>query len=123
MDMEKTLAELERRVEANALTIAVVSLELHLYKARIAKQRWGSPGGNDVALLELEEARHLVTGTDWPAEVRPAADAFVARLDSYVKYLKAFDVTRVSFEESRLDGAFTDLERKVKEWGRAGTST
>ena len=55
------------------LWIAVVNIDLQLYKASIYKLRWGTPGGIDTAIPCYDEALQTLAETEWPGEVEIGA--------------------------------------------------
>jgi hypothetical protein len=110
---EDTLTIIEKQVRANSLGLVVLAIDLYLYKAHIAQRRWGTPGGNDVAQEHYQHIQQLLACTDWPAELAPAAAALDKRIANYRTILKAKDVTRASFEATRLAEDFRALQESA----------
>jgi hypothetical protein len=113
---EKTLTALHRQVQANALGQVVLTIDLYLYKAQIAQQRWGTPGGNDVALQHYAYVAELVGRTEWPSELDERVADFEMHLGRFREFLKAQDITRVSFQATRLASAFVALREGMEAW-------
>jgi hypothetical protein len=117
---EVDLAILQKQVRANSLATVIVTIDLYLYKAHIAQRRWGTPGGNDVALQHYDRIRTLVERTDWPVALAEKVATFRTHLDRFHAYLKAMDVTRVSSEATRLANAFESLREGLETWSSSG---
>ena len=117
---ESDFAVLQKQVRVNALGLVLGRIDLYLYKAQIAQRRWGTPGGNDVALEHYEAIQGLLDQTDWPAALEEGVRMFEAHLTRFRGYLKAMDVTRVSFEATRMANAFKALQEDLGSWALSG---
>jgi hypothetical protein len=107
----------ERQTIHNMLSIAVVNIDLQLYKGSVYKLRWGSPGvGLDMALPCYQEARRTVEGTGWPEELREEARDLAERIGRYIGTLEARDVTSASGQHSQLMASFERLRDQVRTW-------
>ena len=113
---ESALTALHKQVRANALGQVVLTIDLYLYKAQIAQQRWGTPGGNDVALQHYAYVAELVGRTAWPSELNERVAEFEVHLGRFREFLKAQDITRVSFQATRLAAAFVALREGLESW-------
>lgn len=113
---DTALAQLQKQVRALALGQVVLTFDLYLYKAQIAQRRWGTPGGNDVALRHYQTIQELLAETAWPAELASQVADFGAHLSRFRQLLKAQDVTRVSSEATRLATAFAALREGLQSW-------
>lgn len=116
---EKAFAALQKQARATGLEVILVSIDLYLYKAQIAQRRWGSPGGNDAALGYYETVEELVARASWPEALAQQVEDFNTHLARFRGYLKAQDVTRVSFEATRLEQAFQALGAGLHAWASA----
>jgi len=96
--------------------MVILTIDLYLYKAHIAQRRWGTPGGNDVALEHYDRIQTLVERTDWPAALEGQVEGFQTHLTRFRAYLKAMDITRVSAEATRLANAFEALREGLETW-------
>lgn len=105
-----------QQLQKNTLWIAVVNIDLQLYKASIYKLRWGTPGGIDVALPCYDEALQVLAETDWPGEIADNARALAGRINKFKATLNARDVTTASSDVTRLMYAFEDLRAGVRYW-------
>jgi hypothetical protein len=106
-----------QQVQKNALWIAVVNIDLQLYKASIYKLRWGTPGGIDVALPCYDEALTILGETTWPdGRLGADATALAGRIRKFKETLIARDVTTASADLTRLMYAFEDLRAGVRYW-------
>jgi len=118
-----------QQLTKNTLWIAVVNIDLQLYKASIYKLRWGTPGGIDVALPCYDEALQVLAETDWPGVIAKDARVLAARIQKFKATLQARDVTTASSDVTRLMYAFEDLRSGVRYWpkdppaGAAGMRT
>jgi hypothetical protein len=100
----------ERQTIHNMLSIAVVNIDLQLYKGSVYKLRWGSPGvGLDMALPCYQEA-------SWPEELREEARDLAERIGRYIGTLEARDVTSASGQHSQLMASFERLRDQVRTW-------
>ncbi|MEL7565837.1 MAG: hypothetical protein AAGU27_13230 [Dehalobacterium sp.] len=115
-NLEERIEKLEKQSIGNRLLTTLVNVELHIYKAEICRGRWGSPGGIDIGVLELAEARRILDYTPWPEELADSAKNANARIEKYAGYLKNKDITMVSYEDTRMKEAFKKLEEAVLEW-------
>ena len=98
------------------LWIAVVNIDLQLYKASIYKLRWGTPGGIDTAIPCYDEALQTLAQTDWPGKLGPLAAALAGRIRKFKETLDARDITIASADLTRLNYAFEDLRAGVRYW-------
>jgi len=105
-----------QQLKKNTLWIAVVNIDLQLYKASIYKLRWGTPGGIDVALPCYDEALQVIAETDWPGKLADQARVLAARIQKFKATLDARDVTTASADLTRLMYAFEDLRAGVRYW-------
>jgi hypothetical protein len=96
--------------------MAVLALDLQLYKASIYKLRWGTPGGLDQALPCYDEALRVLDGTDWPSELGGAAGELKEKVVAYRATLADRDVTTASAQQSRMMLAFEALRDQVRAW-------
>jgi hypothetical protein len=119
MPTEINLSALQKQVQANSLGLVVITIDLYLYKSQIAQRRWGTPGGNDVALEHYQAIQRLLARTPWPAELADAAAALDERIERFRVLLKAKDQTRVSFESTRLAADFHALQEGLLAWASA----
>jgi hypothetical protein len=113
----------ERQTIHNMLSIAVVNIDLQLYKGSVYKLRWGSPGvGLDMAVPCYREAKRTAEETGWPAELGDGARDLAERIGRYIETLEAKDVTSASGQHSQLMASFERLRDQVRAWpdGRAG---
>jgi hypothetical protein len=109
--------DVERQAIHNMLWIAVVNIDLQLYKGSVYKLRWGSPGvGLDMAIPCYQEARRTAEQTRWPAELADAAADLAERVGRYVGVLQAMDVTTASGQHSKLMASFERLRERVRTW-------
>jgi hypothetical protein len=108
--------DMERQVRSNRLWLAVLGLDIQLYKASIYRQRWGSPGGIDQALPCYDEAARILDGTDWPQELRADADDLARRVSAFRETLVAKDVTTASAGHTRMLLSFEELREGVRHW-------
>jgi hypothetical protein len=104
------------QLTSNRLWIAVINLDLQLYKASIYKQRWGTPGGLDQAMPCYDEALRVIDGTSWPEGIQGKAQVLRRRLEKFKVTLGAKDVTTASAEQTRLMYAFEDVREAVRYW-------
>lgn len=111
--LEQRMETLEKQAAHNLIYGLLTGVELHIYKAEICRGRWGSPGGNDIGYLELQEARRLLDRIAWPAQLQEAAQRLDERIAIYAGYLKEKDITMVSLEDTRMKEAYKDLHEKV----------
>lgn len=102
------------------LWIAVLGLDLQLYKGSIYKLRWGTPGGIDQALPCYDEAISILDETDWPEGLGASARDLRERVVAYRATLAAKDVTTASAQGSRMMSAFEALRRGVRAWPDGG---
>ena len=101
----------------NRLWIAVVNIDLQLYKASIYKLRWGTPGsGIDMANPCYDEALQTLAETPWPGKLAGLATALAGRIRKFKETLEARDVTQASSDVTRLNYAFEDLRAGVRYW-------
>jgi hypothetical protein len=101
----------------NMLSIAVVNIDLQLYKGSVYKLRWGSPGvGLDMAIPCYREARRTTEGTGWPEDLRDLATDLAERIGRYIATLEAQDVTSASGQHSQLMASFERLRDAVRTW-------
>jgi hypothetical protein len=99
------------------LWVAVVNIDLQLYKASIYKLRWGTPGsGIDMANPCYDEALQTLGETDWPGKLGGLATALAGRIRKFKETLEARDVTTASSDLTRLNYAFEDLRAGVRYW-------
>lgn len=94
--------------------LAVVDLDLQIYKASIYKQRWLSPGGLDHALLALDEAHQIAESVAWPLTTADHAEVFIKLLVRYTETLNAHDHTTASAQQTALFKALSDLRNSVR---------
>jgi hypothetical protein len=113
---ESVLIALQKQGQANALSQVVLTIDLYMYKAQIAQQRWGTPGGNDVALQHYAYVAELAGRTAWPSELDERVAEFEMHLGRFREFLKAQDITRVSFQATRLAAAFVALRESLESW-------
>jgi hypothetical protein len=113
-----TLAlDVEQQTIRNRLWLAVVNIDLQLYKGSVYKLRWGSPGvGLDVAIPCYLEARRTAEETPWPASLADGANDLTERIGRYVLTLQAQDVTSASAQHSQLMNSFGMLREQVRAW-------
>ena len=105
-----------QQLQKNTLWIAVVNIDLQLYKASIYKLRWGTPGGIDVALPCYDEALQVLAENDWPGKLADHARSLAGRIQKFKATLQAKDVTTASSDLTRLMYAFEDLRAGVRYW-------
>jgi hypothetical protein len=99
------------------LWVAVVNIDLQLYKASNYKLRWGTPGvGIDMAIPCYDEALQTLNETDWPGKLGSLAAALAGRIRKFKETLDARDVTIASADMTRLNYAFEDLRAAVRYW-------
>ena len=103
--------------------IALLALDLQLYKGSIYKLRWGTPGGLDQALPCYDEALRILEGTDWPDELASAVGQLSERVGAYRATLDARDVTTASAQQSRMMLAFEALREGVRAWPEVGAAS
>jgi hypothetical protein len=113
---ETELAALKKQLWANSLGLVLLNVDLNLYKAQIAQRRWGTPGGNDVAQVHYGVIEQLLERTRWPEALDDAVKDFSDHLTIFRGHLKAMDVTRVSYEATRLANAFAALQQGLETW-------
>jgi hypothetical protein len=101
------------------LSLAVVNIDLQLYKGSIYKLRWGTPGGIDQALPCYDEATRVLRDTPWPPELRPLSDTLRDRVAAYRETLVKKDVTSASAESTRMMRAFEALREGARTWPNA----
>jgi hypothetical protein len=112
------MSSLERQTLHNRLWLAVLDIDLQLYKGSVYKLRWGSPGvGLDVGIPCYQEARRTAELTPWPEELREDAGDLAERIAKYVVTLEARDVTSASGQHSGLMQSFETLRERVRAWG------
>jgi hypothetical protein len=99
------------------LWIAVLNIDLQLYKASVYKLRWGTPGsGIDMAMPCYDEALQTLSETDWPGKLGPLGSALAGRIRKFKETLDARDSTMASSDITRLNYAFEDLRAAVRHW-------
>jgi hypothetical protein len=98
------------------LWIAVINIDLQLYKASIYKLRWGTPGGIDQALPCYDEALRVLAGNDWPDQIADQAGLLAKRIEKFKSTLAAKDITSASAEQTRMMYAFEDVRESVRHW-------
>ena len=114
---------------SNRLSIAVVNIDLQLFKASFYKLRWGTPGGLDQAMPCYDQAIFVIDRTEWPDTIQAPAAALRVKLEKFKATLDARDVTTASAEQTRLMYAFEDVREAVRYWpakppaGAAGMRT
>ena len=114
------MTPLERQTLHNRLWLAVLDIDLQLYKGSVYKLRWGSPGvGLDVAIPCYQEARRTAELTPWPPELREGAGDLAERIAKYVVTLQSRDVTSASGQASGLMRSFGVLREQVRAWADA----
>lgn len=106
-------------VLANALSTAVVNIDLQLYKGSIYKLRWGSPGGLDMALPAYREAKRVVDGAPWPDDLAKDATVLAEAIERYLHDLETMDVTTASADQSRMMQSFEALRDNTRSWSDA----
>jgi hypothetical protein len=102
------------------LWIAVLDLDLQLYKGSIYKLRWGTPGGLDMALPCYERAIGTLDAAAWPDDLRDTAADLRERVAAYKRTLEQRDVTTASAQHSRMMSAFDALRDQVRRWPDGG---
>jgi hypothetical protein len=109
--------DLERQVVHNMLSIAVVNIDLQLYKGSVYKLRWGSPGvGLDMAIPCYREAKRTAEEVGWPDELRDGARDLAERIGRYIGTLEVRDATSASGQHSQLMASFGRLRDQVRAW-------
>jgi hypothetical protein len=111
----------EQQLIAHRLWLAVLDVDLQLYKGSIYKLRWGSPGGLDQALPCYDRALTTLLETDWPDELGGLARDLHERVAAYRGTLRERDVTTASAQHSRMMSAFDALRESVRAWPAAPT--
>lgn len=106
----------EQQVMSTLLWVAVVNVDLQLYKASIYKLRWGTPGGIDQALPAYDEAILTLSRTRWPVELADEAADLQRRVEGFKRTLEKKDVTIASAEHTRMIQAFEELRESVRAW-------
>ena len=106
----------EDQLTSTRLWLAVVNIDLQLYKASIYKQRWGTPGGIDQALPCYDEALTTLGETPWPESLRDQADDLGRRVASFKETLNARDVTIASAAQTKMMVSFENLREGVRFW-------
>ena len=106
----------EQQVQANAFWVAVLNVDIQLFKASYFKLRWGSPGGIDQALPAYDEALRALRGTPWAPELAEEAADLARRVESFKRTLEARDSTIASAEHTRMLQAFEELRDSVRYW-------
>jgi hypothetical protein len=107
----------ERQTIHNMLSIAVVNIDLQLYKGSVYKLRWGSPGvGLDMAIPCYREAKRTAEEVGWPDELSEGAKDLAERIGRYIDTLEARDVTSASGQHSQLMASFERLRDQVRAW-------
>jgi hypothetical protein len=107
----------ERQVVHNMLSIAVLNIDLQLYKGSVYKLRWGSPGvGLDMAIPCYREAKRTAEATGWPDELCEGARDLAERIGRYIDTLEARDATSASGQHSQLMASFERLRDQVRAW-------
>src|SRR4051812_2372171 len=101
------------------LNLAVVNIDLQLYKGSIYKLRWGTPGGIDQALPCYDEVTRVLAETSWPPELTSLADSLRQRVAAYRQTLVNKDVTSASAESTRMMRAFEALREAARAWPNA----
>jgi hypothetical protein len=109
-------------VLANALSTAVVNIDLQLYKGSIYRLRWGSPGGLDMAVPAYREAKRTVEGARWPDDLAKDATVLSEAIDQYLRDLDAMDVTTANADNTRMIQAFETLRDNTRSWADAATA-
>jgi hypothetical protein len=109
-------------VLANALSTAVVNIDLQLYKGSIYRLRWGSPGGLDMAVPAYREAKKAVDGARWPDDLAKDATLLSEAIDQYLQDLDAMDVTTANADNTRMMQAFETLRDSTRSWADAATA-
>jgi len=104
------------------LNLAVVNIDLQLYKGSIYKLRWGTPGGIDQALPCYDEATRALDDTAWPGELNNLVATLRERVAIYRKTLVNKDVTSASAENTRMMRAFEALREAARTWPSAASS-
>ena len=99
------------------LWMAVINIDLQLYKASVYKLRWGTPGaGIDMAMPCYDEALQSLGETDWPGNLGALATGLAGRIRKFKQTLDARDATQASSDMTRLNYAFEDLRGGVRYW-------
>ena len=110
----------DRQTIHNMLSIAVVNIDLQLYKGSVYKLRWGSPGvGLDMAIPCYQEAKRTAEETGWPDELGEEAKDLAERIGRYIGTLMARDATSASGQHSQLMASFERLRDEVRAWPRS----
>jgi hypothetical protein len=112
----------EQQLTSTRLWIAVLNLDLQLYKGSIYKQRWGTPGGIDQALPCYDEALRTIDASDWPVELADGVADLRTRVAAYRKTLEAQDVTTASAVHTRMIRSFEALREAVRAWPDASAA-
>ena len=121
MTSQEVSLDVERQAVHNMLWIAVVNIDLQLYKGSVYKLRWGSPGvGLDMAVPCYREAARTAEQTRWPAELAEAAADLAERIGRYIGVLEDRDVTSASGQHSKLMASFERLREQVRAWPDGG---
>ena len=106
----------EHELTSTKAWMAVLALDLQLYKGSIYKQRWGTPGGLDQALPCYDEALKVLDGSVWPSGLEGAADELKVKIAAFRATLAEKDVTTASAQQSRMMMAFDALRDGVRAW-------
>jgi hypothetical protein len=106
----------DEQLTSTRLWLAVINLDLQLYKASIYKQRWGTPGGIDQAQPCYDEALTTLRETAWPDSLRDQADDLARRIAAFKETLDARDVTIASAAQTKMMASFEDLRAGVRFW-------
>ena len=105
------------QLQQTRLWVAVINIDLQLYKASIYKGRWGTPGaGIDMAMPCYDEALQTLSETVWPDKLGSLATGLAGRIRKFKQTLDARDATQASSDITRLNYAFEDLRAAVRFW-------
>ena len=108
--------DLDQQLTSTRLWTSIINLDLQLYKASIYKQRWGTPGGIDMALPCYDEALITLERTEWPEGIRENASDLARRVASFKETIIKKDVTIASAAQTKMMVSFEDLRESVRHW-------
>lgn len=106
---------LEQKIKVAEMASVIQKIDLDVYKGKIASQRWGSPGGNDVAVIELEKAEKTIQSYKWPGDLQKLVAELHKCLETYRQTLAGFDYTNMKMHETELDEALLALKNNIFE--------
>lgn len=108
---------IEEQVTSNSLWIAILTIELGLYRAGNHEQRWNSVGvGIEAALPIYDDILITIERCPWPESLQSQARDLSDRIRGYKQLLAAREVTIASAQRTRLLDAFEELRHGVRYW-------